>query len=381
MTEITLGPEGPRRTARSNTDGRSRSVRIRTRQLGDGKPSPRPAASPVASSSSATRRFCGHRSYHSQRAPARPPKKAGRGNTLPRNRFPGRRCCTRAATAIAERPSPVVCPWQAMSPSDGQPVASDPASPGVDRVSAGRALEVLRGPTRGEPRQHRRRIDLPHTTSCGRADKHDHPKATHRPARRQAPMCLTAGDEDTFPRFRAFQRNQMHRSLRAGLPPQRHPLSGFLTLSAVCSRCTLAAVFQAASTRRLLGPSELFPPQSAAKSLDVALLSCHQVLHDADRANRLRLRRMKRSIWRTGWHVLRIAGDPGSRALLRPGIRHSARRVNVEQSRCSPGLLPLRGLPARPLGRTLPSCTYRRATSEEAPADGTTGSLSDRAWA
>lgn len=117
-------------------------------------------------------------------------------------------------------------------------------------------------------------------------------------------MCLTAGDEDTFPRFRAFQRNQMHRSLRAGLPPQRHPLSGFLTLSAVCSRCTLAAVFQATSTRRLLGPSELFPPQSAAMSLDIDLLSCHQVLHDADRANRLRLRRSKRSSRRTGWHVL-----------------------------------------------------------------------------
>jgi hypothetical protein len=96
-------------------------------------------------------------------------------------------------------------------------------------------------------------------------------------------LCLSAGAEDTFPRFHAFQRNQMHRSLCAGLPPQRHPLSGFLTLSAVCSRCTLVAVFQATSTRRLPGPSELFPPQSAARSLDFALLSCHQVLHNAHR--------------------------------------------------------------------------------------------------
>lgn len=39
-------------------------------------------------------------------------------------------------------------------------------------------------------------------------------------------------------------------------------------------------------------------------SLDIDLLSCHQVLHDADRANRLRLRRSKRSSRRTGWHVL-----------------------------------------------------------------------------
>jgi hypothetical protein len=114
----------------------------------------------VASSSSATRRLCGRRSFHSQRAPTRPPKKAGRGSTLPRNCFPRRRCCTRAATAITERPSPIVCSWQAMSPSDGQPVASDPASPGTDRVSAGRALEALRGPTRGEPRRHRRRTSF-----------------------------------------------------------------------------------------------------------------------------------------------------------------------------------------------------------------------------
>jgi hypothetical protein len=118
----------------------------------------------VASSSSATRRFCGRRSFHSQHAPARPPKKAGRRSTLPRNCFPRRKCCTRAATATTERPFPVVCPWQAMSPSDDQPVASDPVSPRTDRVSAGRAFEVLRGPTRGEPRPHWRRttIRTPH---------------------------------------------------------------------------------------------------------------------------------------------------------------------------------------------------------------------------
>lgn len=129
MTEITLESEDSRRTARTNADSRNRGTRIRTRRLGDGKPSPRPAESPVARSSSATRRFCGRRSFHSQHAPPRPPKKTGRGSTHPRNCFPRHRCCTRTATAIVERPSPVVCPWQAMSPSDGQPVASDPASP------------------------------------------------------------------------------------------------------------------------------------------------------------------------------------------------------------------------------------------------------------
>jgi hypothetical protein len=104
------------------------------------------AGSPVASSSSATRECCDRRSFHSQRAPNRHPKMTGRGRTHPGNCFPERKCCTRTATATAERPSPIVCPWQAMSPSDGQPVASDPAFSRDDRVSAGRTLEILRGP-------------------------------------------------------------------------------------------------------------------------------------------------------------------------------------------------------------------------------------------
>jgi hypothetical protein len=41
------------------------------------------------------------------------------------------------------------------------------------------------------------------------------------------------GIEATFPRFVAFQRNQMRRSLCDGLPHRHPPLSGFLTLSAV----------------------------------------------------------------------------------------------------------------------------------------------------
>jgi len=82
------------------------------------------------------------------------------------------------------------------------------------------------------------------TTSCGpgrqaqtpEGDTRSHPKVGYRgPA---------AGIEDTFPRFGAFRRNQMHRSLRAGLPPQRLPLAGFRTLSAVSSRYTLWLYFK-----------------------------------------------------------------------------------------------------------------------------------------
>jgi hypothetical protein len=43
----------------------------------------------------------------------------------------------------------------------------------------------------------------------------------------------------------------MCESLRAGLPHRHHPLSGFLTLSAVWSSHTLAALFRAASAHRL----------------------------------------------------------------------------------------------------------------------------------
>lgn len=165
------------------------------------------------------------------------------------------------------------------------------------------------------------------------------------------------------------------------MPHQRHPLSGFLTLSGVFSRCTLVAVFQATSTPRLHGPSELLPPQSAVMSFDIRCSPAIGHSMDAHRTSRLRLRHARHSSRRTGWHALTTAGGPGSRALLRPGIRHSGRRVNVEQSRCSLGLLPLRGAPTRSLGRTLPSCTCVRATSEEALAYGTSGCRSDRARA
>jgi hypothetical protein len=74
-------------------------------------------------------------------------------------------------------------------------------------------------------------------------------------------------------------------------------------------------------------------------------------------------------------------GDPGFRALLRPGVRHFERRVSATRSRCSLGLCPLRGLPTRPLGLTpplvhLPACRLRRGA-----ANGASGCQSGRAWA
>lgn len=85
--------------------------------------------------------------------------------------------------------------------------------------------------------------------------------------RHRAVRPLARGTEDTFLRFGAFRRNQMHRSGQTGLPRQSHPLPEFLTLSAVFSRCTLVALFHATSTRRLQ-PSELLPPRPAVVPLD-----------------------------------------------------------------------------------------------------------------
>jgi hypothetical protein len=202
------------------------------------------------------------------------------------------------------------------------------------RVTSARSSD--RPPEAVRPSQPSESNEPAATTSCGRQTSD-----THRRRRRSCPKTddrsLTAGVEDTFPRFSAFRRNQMHRSLRAGLPPQRHPLSGFLTLPAVSSRCTLVAVFQATSTHRLDGSSELFPPQSAVMPLGIRCSLA--IRHSRTRSNESIASAMcEHSRRRTGWHVLDTAGGPGFRAFLRPGVRHSVRRVNAEQSRCSPDL-------------------------------------------
>jgi hypothetical protein len=49
--------------------------------------------------------------------------------------------------------------------------------------------------------------------------------------KQHARTARTKGHQDTFPRFVAFQRNQICESLCAGLPHRHLPLSGFLTLS------------------------------------------------------------------------------------------------------------------------------------------------------
>lgn len=95
------------------------------------------------------------------------------------------------------------------------------------------------------------------------------------------------------------------------------------------------------------------------------------------------------------WHLQRIGPTSGrsmslcaqqwsgSRALLLPGIRHSPLRVNVAESRCSLGLHPLRGLPARPMGERPPLLHLPPHLGGMPPShvSGATGSRSSRAWA
>jgi hypothetical protein len=248
-----------------------------------------------------------------------------------------RRNTRHAAPATRVRPSPVERTQQATcTPCDraGRKRPTRPERWPRFRVSPLRGTPADHPAVRPSSHQSRTNPPQPHRVARLTSD-------THRRRRRSCPKTddrsLTAGVEDTFPRFSAFRRNQMHRSLRAGLPPQRHPLSGFLTLPAVSSRCTLVAVFQATSTHRLDGSSELFPPQSAVMPLGIRCSLA--IRHSRTRSNESIASAMcEHSRRRTGWHVLDIAGGPGFRAFLRPGVRHSVRRVNAEQSRCSPDL-------------------------------------------
>jgi hypothetical protein len=97
---------------------------------------------------------------------------------------------------------------------------------------------------------------------------------TTRPSTRDArrrPMYLRAAvlSSATPPMgFVASRRNQLRRSLRAGLPPRHLPLSGFLTLPAVSSRRSLVALFHATSVHRL-SASRAFSARSAGPPLGV----------------------------------------------------------------------------------------------------------------
>jgi hypothetical protein len=82
------------------------------------------------------------------------------------------------------------------------------------------------------------------------------------------------GIEDAFLRFVAFQRNQSQWSERAGLPRRHHPLSGFLTLSAVFSHRGLVALFRATPAHRL-STFRAFSARASRSASRHPLLSCH----------------------------------------------------------------------------------------------------------
>lgn len=94
------------------------------------------------------------------------------------------------------------------------------------------------------------------------------------------------------------------------------------------------------------------------------------------------------------WHLARTGPTSGQstvrcarqwsdyRALLLPSIRHSPFRVNVTESRCSLGLDPLRGLPARPMGANPPLMHLLSCVDGKPPSHGSgaSGSRSSRTW-
>jgi hypothetical protein len=156
----------------------------------------------------------------------------------------------------------------------------------------------------------------------------------------------------------------MCRSLRAGLPPQRLPLPGFLTLSAVSSRHTLVAVFQATSTPRLHGPSELLPPRSAVVPFGTR---CSPVIGrsetEPDKPARLdasthplgRAEQTCATHHRRPW--LQSFAPTGRPTLHATGERHAEPLLSWP--------FPLRGIPTRPLGVSPPlvhlaTCHLRR---------------------
>jgi hypothetical protein len=122
--------------------------------------------------------------------------------------------------------------------------------------------------------------------------------------------------------FGAFRRTAV-RSLHAGLPHRRLPLSGFLTLSAASSRSCLVTVFHATVVLRLQA-FRAFSARPAVAPLDAL---CSRAVR-AD-ASPFRGRRDTR----------------GFRALLRSDSRTLIRMTRTRMSRCSPGLSPPRGLP------------------------------------
>jgi hypothetical protein len=135
--------------------------------------------------------------------------------------------------------------------------------------------------------------------------------------------------------------------LRAALPHQHLPLPGFRTLTAASSRLGLAALFRAASARRI-AVFRAFSTQPAAPSLDVR--SSHAVSANA------RLQ------------SLVPAGHP----FLRPHL------LQQRRSRCSLDLLALRGSQVRTLAFASPPVLQNTIPKESTP--GTSGYQTFRAW-
>jgi len=92
-------------------------------------------------------------------------------------------------------------------------------------------------PTTEAARGYQKHIDKPGSPPLRvtQPDKLRHRKVRLIPTspKRRRHDRLPAGNKDAFPRFGTFRRNQIRRSLRVGLPHQRRPPSGFLTLSTV----------------------------------------------------------------------------------------------------------------------------------------------------
>ena len=215
----------------------------------------------------------------------------------------------------------------------------------------------------------------------------------------------------------------------AGFPCQHHPLSGFLTLSAVYSHLSLAALFRAASAHRISAfrallhsvscttsrwpvlscrqpastdseyprrwpsPPPCLPPLSPPRSSRSAvslLLALHEMPPTSSRHAAIKItgsgrvaKDAPKSIRKASSTTiparterqlkqpLRQARTPTSEPYSNRAAVLPARVVNTRRSRCSPGLLPLRGIPALPPGRSPPLLRLPRAgTRRRAPSAG-----------
>jgi hypothetical protein len=237
------------------------------------------------------------------------------------------------------RSSQIVDPRQAARPSVA--ARADRKRSGADGATAfprAAASDAARSPSRPKAQQRDRVHEQPAmTTSCGRRDKPTHQRATTGSALRRmtgvsqqesktpsrgslpfggvrcADRCALACLPSAF-RSQGFSPSQrFHPGTPSWLCFKPHPPLGFMGLQSFSRR-----------------------GQPWCLSAPVALLSS-----GAPRQSRTsRLVWMRRHIRsdEPNRRARHTTGGPGSRALLRPGVRHSTRRVNVTQSRCSPGL-------------------------------------------